>query len=319
MTMASRDAWLAARQGDVTASTVAALLNIHPYLTRFDLYMQKAGRLDRPQKETDAMYRGTVLEPVVARMVRDRHPEWKVEYQHQEAPVYYRAPALRIGATPDAFCRRTGEQFLTNLQLKTASEEAFEAFWLDPDTKEVIPPLHVALQALVESMLTQCPASMVAVMVLTRRGHLKLYEAEIPQSMRLWQRVLVEVQQFWDDIAAGREPDPDFSRDGDVIENVYRRSMLERRDMVEHSGLDDEIRRFHAAREAIAVQKKIIDDLSPRIRYALGNAEGLFTENFTVDAPTVGRAGYQVQPTTYRALKVKRRTAPQEEISNGRF
>ncbi len=287
-------------------------------MTRFELYMLKSGRMERHQGETDAMVRGTLLEPVVAEMVRRRHPDWRVVYFDQERPTYYRLPGFRIGATPDALVEMDNLR-TANLQLKTASEDAFNEYWLDPDTGEVIPPLWIGVQAVVETMLMGLSEAMVAVMVLTRRGALKLYEVPVPLSMGLWKRVQQETQILFADIAAGNEPDPDFSKDGNVIENVYRRSMLERRDMVEHSGLDDEIRRFHAAREAIAVQKKIIDDLSPRIRYALGNAEGLFTENFTVDAPTVGRAGYQVKPTTYRALKVKHRTTPQEEISNGRF
>ena len=39
----SREAWLELRKQDVTASTIAALFNCHPYTTALRLYAEKRG------------------------------------------------------------------------------------------------------------------------------------------------------------------------------------------------------------------------------------------------------------------------------------
>jgi putative phage-type endonuclease len=63
--------WLARRKTGIGASEAAAVLDLHPYLSRMDLYAQKLGLLEGPD-ETEAMYWGKKLEPQLAEAYEER-------------------------------------------------------------------------------------------------------------------------------------------------------------------------------------------------------------------------------------------------------
>ena len=64
-TFTSRDEWLEWRKQDVTASSIGALFNCHPYTTALRLYAEKRGT-DFLVEDNKAMRRGRWLEPAVA-------------------------------------------------------------------------------------------------------------------------------------------------------------------------------------------------------------------------------------------------------------
>ena len=61
----SRDAWLALRRDGLGGSDAATVLGLNPYAGPMDLYLDKLG-LAEARDETEAMFWGTRLEPVVA-------------------------------------------------------------------------------------------------------------------------------------------------------------------------------------------------------------------------------------------------------------
>lgn len=302
---ADRAAWLAARQQDVTASVAAALLGAHPYTTPYSLWAEKTGRLSPDDEETEAMERGNLMEPVVVAMVRKRHPDWIVTYENDRA--YYRDPELRIGATPDASIERRDRTGRINCQIKTASEEAFKSFWLDPDTSEIIPPTWIAVQAITEAKLTGCAAACVALVVITWRGTLQLHIVDIPMHDRLWKRLVGRVAQFWAMVEDGQYPDIDWLRDGPAVMEVYRDSQPDRRDLTGDTELDAMVAEYQSARAGAAVQTAIAVELRPRIIRALGNSEAGDTLNWRISARTTHKDGHFVKPSQSRVLRVKPR------------
>ncbi|WP_168247681.1 MULTISPECIES: YqaJ viral recombinase family protein [unclassified Mesorhizobium] len=305
---ADRAAWLAARSKDVTASVAAALLSIHPYVTPYGLFMEKTGRLSPDEEETEAMERGNLMEPVVVAMIRKRFPEWTVIYENDRA--YYRDPERRIGATPDAFIVRADRAGTGNCQVKSASEEAFKQYWLDPDTGEVVPPMWIAVQAITEARLTGCAWACVALVVITWRGTFQLHIIDIPIHFRLWNRLVAKVGEFWAMVESGEEPDPDWQRDGEVVMDVYRSSTPERRDLTGDIVLDDLVHEYRLARAIEADQKARADAMRAQLIRALGNAEIGETINWEISARTSSyRNGSQS-----RVLRVK----PRRDL-NGSF
>lgn len=306
---ADRQAWLACRGKDVTASVAAALFDIHPYTTPYSLWAEKTGRASPDDEETEAMERGNLMEPVAVAMVRKRYPDWTVTYENDRA--YYRFAEARIGATPDAFLERPDRFGTGNMQIKSASEEAFEKYWLDHETDEVVPPLWIAVQAITEAQLTGCSWAVVALVVLTRRGTLKLYIIDIPIRLKLWTRLVAKVDAFWSMVDSGAEPEPDWMRDGAVVLDVYRDSTPDRRDLTSDLALDAMVLEYRQARAAEASHKKVADEIRPRIIRALGNAEIGETANWQLSARTSHRSGHTVPPTSTRVLRV----TPRENLS----
>lgn len=302
---ADRDAWLEARSKDVTASVAAAVLKAHPYTTPYKLWADKTGRLEGGDADNDAMKRGRYLEPVGVAMLRDECPDWDITYTADN--TYFRDPAERIGATPDAFALRPDRPDRGIVQIKSVAEGAFRDHWIDPDTHEIIPPDWIMVQAIVEAKLTGSSWACVAVVIVTWQGHLKLRVVDVPLHERLWQRLRQAVAEFWELVDSGEAPPPDWEKDGPAVIEVHRYSEPDKRDLTAEPELDALIRRYEKAREQEAAAAKLKETLRPQIIYALGNSEAGFTASFEIRAPTQYREAGVRKASTTRALKIKPR------------
>lgn len=303
---ADRAAWLDARRQDVTASVAGALLGIHPYQTPYGLWAEKSGRVASDDADNPVLRRGRLLEPVVIEMLREDRPDWTVEYRRDNA--YYRHVEDRIGATPDAFAIRPDIYGRGIVQVKTVADDKFRREWIDADTGEVVLPLWIAVQAIVEATLTEATWACVAVMVIGRGIDLQI--VDVPLNSRVMNRLRREVREFWRMVEAGEEPSIDWNRDGASVAEVYRDSMPDRKDLTSVAGLDEISGRFVDAREAHNVSGKAIEILRPRILHALGAAEAGFTTNWNITARTSVRVGPNGQPVKSRSLRITPKENP---------
>ena len=99
----------------MSASKVAAVVGLSPWMSRFALWHEMAGTIQR-DIESSAMARGHYLEPAVGEWFASQHPESKViptgTWTHPEHPW--------ATATPDRLVL-TRKQHATLLEIKTAS------------------------------------------------------------------------------------------------------------------------------------------------------------------------------------------------------
>lgn len=297
---ADRRAWLDARRHDVTASQAACLLGVHPYTTAYGLWAEKSGRVASDDADNPVLRRGRLLEPVVIEMLREDRPDWTVEYRRDNA--YFRNPQDRIGATPDAFATRPDIFGQGVVQVKTIADDKFRREWIDAETGEVVLPLWIAVQAIVEATLTGATWACVAVMVIGRGIDLQIID--VPLNTRVMERLRREVREFWRMVDEGIEPEIDWNRDGAAVAEVYRDSMPDRKDLTALVEIDTAAGRFVDAREAHNVSGKAIDALRPRILHALGSAEAGFTLNWNIIARTSVRVGSNGQPVKSRSLRI---------------
>jgi len=297
---ADRLAWLAARKEDVTASDASALLGIHPYKTAFELWAEKTGR--KPEaEENKVLRRGRILEYAAIDMLREDYPDWDITHSYNNR--YFRHVEAHMGATPDAFVRIPGRKGQGIIQIKTASDFSVKN-WIDPDTKEITPPLYVAVQALVEAELTKANYAMVALLVC---GHgLDLHPPiDIPLTPALMERVRDEVADFWQLLKAGGQPAPDWKRDGELLEDLYQpdgRTIDLSKDNMLPTICDEKAR--------IASEKGVIEKRLKEIKAELldkmgGASAAKISDGRVITAKTVERAGYAVKPTSYIDLRVK--------------
>ena len=120
-----RDEWLRWREEDVTASVAGALLGLHPYCTALQLYMAKTGLVSLDNGDSGPMRRGRLIEPVAMQIVKEEHPEWRVE-----APaVYLRDPEHKLGCTPDLYASTSLSRGV--IEIKSVEPSAFRRTWLD--------------------------------------------------------------------------------------------------------------------------------------------------------------------------------------------
>lgn len=307
--------WLALRERDVTASSAGALFGIHPYQTAFGLWGEKTGKIveevdDRPKIEGDVaifppIARGNLFEPPSVEALRLIRPEWRVAYPLGR---YWSMTKARIGATPDVLAIDPARPGFGSVQMKTVAPQVFRETWRDKDTGEIVPPLWIALQALVEARLTG--ASWAAVAALIVDYDCRLVVKEIPISDRAWGGLVERVAAFWGQVKAGTTPDPDFLRDGALIMRLFAES--DERASVDLSAdaraaelvaRREELKAIEAAGNVAEKDRKTVD---AELIFKLGNAEtGILPGGGVITAKTARRGGYEVKPTSYRSVKIK--------------
>ena len=99
----------------MSASKVAAVLGLSPYMSRFTLWHQMAGTVAK-EPTNDAMRRGHYLEPAIAEWFAAQHPEWQLIHTGT-----WTHPAISWAtASPDriALVRREGARLV---EVKSAS------------------------------------------------------------------------------------------------------------------------------------------------------------------------------------------------------
>lgn len=304
ITPKNKRAWLALRGQDITASVVGSLFGEHPYLTEYEVWAAKTGRLQETTEETDAMRRGRLLEPVAVQILREMHPRWKIEHNAAEN-VYYRDPAARLGGTPDVIVEHP-DRGRGVVQIKSVEASTYRRAWLldgDPDA-----PLWIAMQASVEAYLTESQWAAVAPLVVGYGIEMPLID--VPLVPGVIDAIKDRVADFWTMVAEGREPDPDYGRDGALIDQLY--AIGDEAEEVDLSH-DNRIPMLIADREdAIEARKAAearITEIDTEVKAKMGHATVAHVgDGRRIMWETRRRAGFTSPPTTYRFLKFPKPT-----------
>jgi hypothetical protein len=297
-----REAWLAMRQSDVTASNIAALLGagLHPYVSPYGLWALKSGMVGEDADETPAMRRGKLFEPVVIDILREEHPGMIFA----SSSAYFREPASRIGATPDCFAWREGEEGYGAVQIKTAGYWAFLKDWRTPEG-EIEPPLWIVIQASLEAYLTGASWAAVAVMNLEDASVAMI---EIPLRQKLMPKLRELVAEFWGRVKNGAAYPIDWKKDAALVARVYGEDdggeidLTGNAFMIEALTTREALKAREADGNAAEKDRKLLD---VQMIAMLGNAARGIVGAQVIEAKTVKRSGYSVAPSSYRQVKVK--------------
>jgi hypothetical protein len=291
--------WLGCRQMDVTASIAGALLGVHPYSTAYGLYLLKKGLIEEDPEETGPMRRGRLLEPVAVQMLREDRPKWTIE----EYPIgyYFRDPDARIGATPDVFA--TNEHGKPGIvQLKSVEPSIFRRDWKN-ENGVVEPPLWIVVQAILETYLTGREWAAVAPLVVG--FGLELPIIDIPIHAGIFQRIKLEVDQFWQRIAEGRQYDPNYARDGALIAKLYPQDNgveIDLRGDNEAPAFVDQLEAARATKKTAEADEKLA---KTALAAKMGEASvALLADGRRISHKTTARAGYFVAETSFRTLRI---------------
>jgi putative phage-type endonuclease len=286
-----RASWLALRKRDVTASEIAAIFGAHPYKTALQVYAEKTGASNGPG-DNPAMRRGRILEPAIAEAWFEETGERLTKATH-----YVRAPAERIGATPDYF-RPNGEP----VECKSVAPEKW-AEWNDG------PPFAYQLQALMQAMLTGAPRAHIAVMVDNRAKDFYVFQAE--RHAEAERKIIDGVAQFWRDVEAGNMPVPDYGRDGPAIASLFpRETGAELLDLTGDNRLPVMLARRAELAATIKAAEAEKDTIDAEIEMKIGDAPGaLIAGGWKASFKAQTRKETLIPASTFRVLRI---TAPKE-------
>jgi predicted phage-related endonuclease len=294
-----RQAWLEHRKQDVTASVIAALWSAHPWMTPLKLHYQKRG-VEFDDEDSGPKRRGRWFESGVAKGVAEERPQWQLEPNQ----FYYRDPEKRLGATPDYFIHGD-PRGLGVLQCKTAAPTVFNRDWHDASE----PPFWIILQALTEAMLTD--AQFIAVAAANFNAWnpaVKIFEIERRPIAE--QKIVSAVAQFWDDVALGREPDPDYAKgDAQLLKLIVPRELAGK--AIDLSG-DNELPALLEQHREIAEQIKLLKDrktiIEAQVQFRMRDAEKVTgLPGWSISWKTSERPEYTVEAQSVRTLRIIKR------------
>jgi len=302
----SRREWLAMRRQDVTASQIGALLQVHPFCTRLQLFLEKTGRKTSDDDlDSAAMRRGRMLERLAFEQAAEALPAANME--HNLYNRYWRDRALRIGCTPDVIADDKRGRGV--IQLKSVEPSIYRRTWEHGE-----PPVWVALQAMTEAKLVG--ASWAAVGVL-RVGHGVEFDLiDVPLVSGAWAAVLEAVKGFWDMVELGVAPPPDFTADGELIAALTGTS--EPGSTIDLSGDNALTAVLHDREELKALQRdteKQLEAYDAQIRFKVGAAEVATVGDFRITLKTEQVKGYTVAARERRPIRIKRIRGPEASVS----
>lgn len=266
--LSNRDDWLLARRKDVTASTIAALFGVHEYSSPYELYALKSGKTPEPDLDNSALERGELLEPVAVELMRRHRPRWKIQHNTGKKTRYFRAPEYRLGATPDTLisCPDRGPG---TVQIKSVEKSVFRRKWAPGDT-DPEPPLWIVMQATLEAYMTGSRWACVAPLVV---GYgLEMPIIEIPILDEVIDAMKSKSLEFWAMIEAGEDPDPDFSRDQELIDRMYAVGTDDEIDLVSNRRAYELVELHSIVRDRRDAAAGELSEIEAEIKHIMGKA-----------------------------------------------
>jgi putative phage-type endonuclease len=272
----TKEAWLKERLKDVTSTEMAALFNISPYVTAFELWHTKKNQIVSEINENERMKWGTRLQESIAKGIGEDNG-WAICPKTE----YIRLTELKIGSSFDfAFCIPP-ETDLNILEIKNVDALAFKDGWL-VDGEQVEAPPHIELQVQVELLVSGAKAAYIGALIGGNRVVLIKREPQL----EIHEKIKKVVSEFWKSIEDGIEPQPDFKRDSEFIAKLYNKANKE--DVAySNEEIDKLAVDYHKACEIERDAKKVKEEIKARILMKIGLASRVEGENYTISSGEV--------------------------------
>jgi len=193
--------WHELRSQHIGASDVAALFDMSPFTTLWQLWMEKSGKLP-PEDLSDnkSVQAGTFLESGIANWAAHR---WDMKIE--KVVDYYTADDCPgMGASLD-FQTDGGHP----VEIKWSAHG--DGWEYEGDTITCAPDNYV-LQVLHQMACTDAEYGWLIALIRNEPRRMK-----VPRSVEIISKIKSHVAKFWDSVRAGEEPPVDFEKDGEAV------------------------------------------------------------------------------------------------------
>lgn len=318
-------AWLSLRERDLTSTECAALFACSPYMTEFDLWHRKRGQLVVDFEANDRMKWGNRLESAIAYGIAEDFGLIVEPFK-----VYARIPELRMGSSfdfkiigiaddfkGDENYRDLYREFGTGImEVKNVDGLAFKRSWI-ADGEDMEAPPHIELQVQHQQEVADLEWTLIAPLV---GGNTPRPFARIRN--RDYGRMICEkVAAFWDSVAKGKAPEPDFSKDADTISKIYMQNDGTSIDLSDDERLYTLCRQYKDASAQESEAGKIKKAAKAEILTIIKGAKEALALGHKISAGTTAPSSYTTtrQPTERLYIKVKEVEASLVPIAGSTF
>jgi len=215
--------WLELRSQDISSTESAALFDLSPYVTKFELYHNKQGQA-KSFEPSERMRWGNRLESAIAHGVAEDYgltvEPFKVYCRHSDT--------LRMGSSFDFMItgiaqydmdsnnnpmpNKYQQAFLDHgtgiLEIKNVDSLVYRNNWTEEEA-----PDHIEVQVQHQMEVAGMTWTMICPLVGGNEAKpiLRQYDPDIGKAL------CEAVTVFWADVEAGKEPQPNFARDAEFV------------------------------------------------------------------------------------------------------
>lgn len=289
----SKEAWLEARKKDITSTNVSALFNLNPRISYYHLYHLYKGTAFDDFEENDFTKWGKRLEKTIAEGIAEDN-----DFKIKPFEEYIRLPEKKVGSSFDFKIIKPLEAIF---EIKNMDAFHFKNSWVIEEGEVIEAPYSIELQIQHQMLVSGIDKCYLGALIGGNKTALLFREA----NPKIHEKILEKVEEFWMRIEQSDEPEPDLSKDYDVINQIYS-SVNEGK--VLHRPDDKEL-------EALVMQYKDYSDLiseTDKMRRAckadiiqrVGDFESAIGSNYKISRKLITKKPYTVEPKPYRDFRI---------------
>jgi hypothetical protein len=213
-----------------------------------------------------------------------------------------------LGATPDGAAIIPGLDGVTVIQTKVIARPVFDAYWRsnpDDEYSSIVPPLAYQLQTLTETMLADAARGLIVALVVDTFKW-DLYAIPLDRNAPAEAVIRDRVSSFWrNHLDTGIQPPIDAERDEQVVKLLFPQDNGIEIDLSRDNEMPDLVQDLEDARR----MKKSADESEGKAKTAIAGKMGeaafaRLSDGRRVSHKTQSRAGYVVEPSTFRVMRV---------------
>lgn len=292
--------WHTLRGRYISASEVAALFNQHPWMSQYELYLNKREGKQVVEYDNERIRAGSFLEPAIAKWFAG-----ETGIKLRKSHCYYTNDTYKLGCTPD-FMTVKGNVLA---EIKNCDVAIFNERWRkwNPSKQEYDekPPIYYQLQLQTQMICTGMEEGYIICCV----GGNQLKYWKYQQHKPAMNNIKKASKAFWERVEKGEAPH---------ITNKDYTALMTYYQIADESqppvDLSKDIRAQKLTRELDHVQRKRKriereeKKLKAKLMVMVGDSRSAFTEKYKISAPTVNIPASVVErkASSYRKLSLSR-------------
>jgi putative phage-type endonuclease len=287
ITPATREEWLKLRTEDITSTDAAALFNISPYSTRFELWhTKKRGEINEIKENVRMTWGNRLQDSIAAGFAAD------TQLTVRKMTEYIRMDDLRAGSSFD-FSIET--EPLGILEIKNVDRSIYNQQWTETEA-----PLHIEIQVQHQLMVTGREYAYIVAMV----GGNEIHAIKRTRDEAVISRIREEVVKFWASIEANTPPPPNFEADAEFISKLYGYAEPEKLFDARNNARITELAAINKTlKNEIKEREAKCDAIKAEILTIIGDAEKVLGDGWTITAGVVGECPVSYIRQEYRNFR----------------
>lgn len=204
--------WHELRAQHIGGSEVAALFGLSSFMTPFELWHIKKGNIEAPSlDDNDRVFWGNALEPAIAKGIAQLEG-WSIRKVHR----YLSSEDVPgMGASLD-YQIISHQRGTAPLEIKAVDYLEYRDWPEEGDEKT--PPMKYALQVQSQVALLNSRWGTLGALVSGNRPERFFFDRHDAAI----NKIKSEIENFWYSIKTGKEPAPDFNKDYQTLEQLYK-------------------------------------------------------------------------------------------------